>query len=511
MNPLQSALSQLPGLLQAHVGLSLAALALALLIGVPLALLAAGRARLGSVILSATSIVQTVPGLALLALFYPALLLLGRATGLAIPALGFLPAVAALTLYAMLPILRNGVAGIEQVDPAALEVADSLGMTRRQRLRFVELPLAAPVMLAGIRTAAVWTFGTATLATTVGQPSLGNLIFAGLQTEDWTLVLVGCIAAAAVALLVDALLALAASGLARRAAWRLWSAAAGMAGIAALALVPLDAGSDRPVITVGAKNFSEQYILASLIEARLQRAGFATERRDNLGSTIAYRALASGDIDVYVDYSGTLWSNILQREDTPEREAMLDALRTQLAARDGVTLLAPLGFENAYAFAVRKEAGAPATLDDLAARSPALDLGTDLEFTDRPEWDAVKALYPMRFASITQYSPTFMYRAIADGTVDAITAFSSDGRIAALDLQVLQDPRGALPRYDAVVLLSPSASADPRVTRALRGLDEAISIQAMRQANLMVDRADDKASPAQAAAWLEGQIAPPAN
>ena len=93
-------------------------------------------------------------------------------------------------------------------------------MTRRQRLTMVELPLGAPVILAGIRTAAVWTIGAATLATTVGQPSLGNLIFSGLQTENWVRVLIGCAAAAALALAVDGLLALVEAGLARRSRWR---------------------------------------------------------------------------------------------------------------------------------------------------------------------------------------------------------------------------------------------------------------------------------------------------
>ena len=96
--------------------------------------------------------------------------------------------------------------------PAVIEAADGLGMTRRQRLTMVELPLGAPVILAGIRTAAVWTIGAATLATTVGQPSLGNLIFSGLQTENWVRVLTGCAAAAALALAVDGLLALVEAG-----------------------------------------------------------------------------------------------------------------------------------------------------------------------------------------------------------------------------------------------------------------------------------------------------------
>ena len=114
------------------------------------------------------------------------------AFGTGFPALGFLPSLLALTLYSMLPILRNGVAGITGVDPAIVEAARGVGMTDRQRLFQVELPLAAPVIMAGVRTAAVWTIGAATLSTSVGQTSLGNYIFSGLQTENWVLVLFGC-------------------------------------------------------------------------------------------------------------------------------------------------------------------------------------------------------------------------------------------------------------------------------------------------------------------------------
>src|SRR5207237_6973465 len=109
---------------------------------------------------------RTVPALARLALFDPRLLILGQASGRAIPALAFLPALIALSLYALLPIVRNGIAALQGVDPAVLEAADGLGMTRRQRLTLIELPLGAQVILAGIRTAAVWTIGAATLATT---------------------------------------------------------------------------------------------------------------------------------------------------------------------------------------------------------------------------------------------------------------------------------------------------------------------------------------------------------
>src|SRR5208337_3754440 len=193
------ALSRLPDYLGQHILVSFTALALGLLVGLPLALLARRRPRLAWVLLAAASIVQTVPGLALLALFYPLLLGLGvlatRFLGVSFSALGFLPAVLALTLYSVLPVLRNTLTGIAGVDPTLIRAAKSVGMTERQTLRKVEIPLAMPVIMAGVRTAAVWVIGTATLATPIGQTSLGNYIFTGLQTENWGLVLFGCLAA----------------------------------------------------------------------------------------------------------------------------------------------------------------------------------------------------------------------------------------------------------------------------------------------------------------------------
>ena len=328
MSPaLAEALAELPELVRSHLLLSGCAVGIGVALGLPLAILSARSRALRTPLLGLAGLVQTIPALALLALFYPALLILGQATGLAIPALGFLPALIALSLYALLPILRNGIAALQGIDPAVIEAADGLGMTRRQRLTMVELPLGAPVILAGIRTAAVWTIGAATLATTVGQPSLGNLIFSGLQTENWVRVLTGCAAAAALALAVDGLLALIEAGLRRRSRWRVRLGLGALVVALVLAFLPLPGStSGRDVVVIGAKNFSEQYILASAIERRLQAAGYRTERRDNLGSTVAYQALAAGDIDVYVDYSGTLWTNILERTDTPAPAAMLAGL-----------------------------------------------------------------------------------------------------------------------------------------------------------------------------------------
>jgi osmoprotectant transport system permease protein len=507
MSPaLAEALADLPALARSHLLVSGCAVGIGVLFGLPLAVLSARSARVRAPVLGLAGLIQTVPALALLALFYPMLLILGRATGLGIPALGFLPALIALSLYALLPIVRNGVAALQGIDPAILEAADGIGMNARQRLTIVELPLGAPVILAGIRTASVWTIGAATLATTVGQPSLGDLIFSGLQTENWVRVLTGCAAAAALALAIDGLLALVESGLKRRSPRRVRLGLAALIAALGLAVIPVARGAGAETIVVGAKNFSEQYILASALERRLQAAGFRTERRDNLGSTVAYQALAAGDIHVYVDYGGTLWTNILERTDTPAPQAMRAELATRLRERDGVLLLGALGFENAYALAMRRdraEARGLRTLDDLSRAAPELNLGADLEFLSRPEWRSVQARYRLRFAGQRSYSPTFMYRAVADGSADVITAFSSDGRVAALDLVTLADPRRALPSYDAVLLVSPGHARDRRLIGALRPLIGAIPVERMRRANLMVDRDADKKTPAEAARWLD--------
>jgi osmoprotectant transport system permease protein len=512
---LAAQLHLLPNYLAQHVVLSAAALALGVALALPLALLAARRPRVRWPAMAAASLVQTIPGLALLALFYPLLLgisaLTADAFGFAVPALGFLPALLALALYSMLPILRNGVAGLTGLDPAVLEAADGVGMTRRQRLLRVELPLAAPVVMAGIRTAAVWTIGTATLATPVGQTSLGNFIFSGLQTENWIAVLVGCIAAALLALVVDQLLGLIEAGAARRDPIRIVAGLAALALGTAAALTPLVAAGSRPTIVVGAKNFSEQFILADLIAGRLQRAGYAVVHKDGLGSAVIFQALAAGDIDVYVDYTGTLWENVMGRHDVPPRAVMLREVTRWMAANKDVTVLGALGFENAYALAMkadRAKALGIATVADLARQAPALRLGSDLEFLSRPEWTALKAAYHLQFKTMQSYNPTFMYRALMSGAVDVISAFSSDGRIAADHLTVLADPKGALPSYDAVILLSPRAGGDARLRAALAPLVGAIPVERMRAANLMVDRAEDKRSPRVAADFLAADLPP---
>ncbi|MEI6418772.1 MAG: glycine betaine ABC transporter substrate-binding protein, partial [Sphingomonadales bacterium] len=415
----------------------------------------------------------------------------------------------ALALYALLPLLRGGAGGLASIPDGVRDTARALGMTDWQRVLHVELSLAAPVVMGGLRTAAVWTIGAATLSTMVGQPSLGDLIFAGLQLQNWPLVLTGCIAATGLALTVDAALGWCQRALSERqlrpALWGVALLLALVGGVTGWWWQARPQQIARPV-AIGVKTFSEQFILAELVGARLKAAGMPVSIRSGLGSGIAFQSLANGGIDVSVDYTGTLWTQALHRNDVLPRGQMLPILQRELKARYGVTVAAPLGFENAYALAMRRADAdrlGVRTISDLARVAPRLRLATDLEFLQRTEWAALQRGYGLRFASIKAYTPILMVAAIKDGAADVITAYSSDGALVGAGLVLLADDRAALPAYDALLLLAPGRDDLLPLLAPLAGR---IHLPLMQQANWQADRAVDKRSPAQAADWLAAQL-----
>jgi osmoprotectant transport system permease protein len=408
--------------------------------------------------------------------------------------IGFLPAVIALILYSVLPVLRNTVTGIREVDPNLIEAGLGLGMTRNQLLFKVQLPLAMPVVIAGIRTATVWVVGLATLSTPVGATSLGNYIFSGLQTQNYTAVLVGCVAAAALAMILDQLIRVIEIAVTRRSVLLLTVSAAATLALVGAGLWPVLSsapGGTAPQVVIGTKTFTEQYVLGSLLADELHAAGFRTSTLESLGSTVAFDALAAGRIDVYVDYTGTIWANYMGRADNPGRAQVVSEVAAWLAEEHGIELVAQLGFENAYALAMTRRSAAArgiATIEDLVAHAPQLTMGGDYEFFSRPEWRDLRSRYGLEFNELVTMDSTLMYAAVAAGEVDVITAFSTDGRIPVFDLIPLEDTRGALPPYDAVVLLSRQADERlPRLRSVLASLAGAIDGDAMRAANRHVD------------------------
>jgi len=481
-------LALLPEYLTAHLQLTVVAMLLATLISVPLGIAATRMPWLERAVLGFASMVQTVPGLALLAVMVPLL------AALRLPSIGFVPAIVGLTLYALLPILRNTATGIASVDPSVIEAALGVGMTRRQQLARVEIPLAMPMIVAGIRTATVWTVGMATLATPVGAVSLGNYIFSGLQTRNVAAVLVGSAAAAALALLLDGIVRLAESGARRRRPGLLWTGCAlGIAITAYAGLASTAPPRTARTIVIGAKPFTEQLILGEILSAWIgERTGAATRLLPALGSTVAFDALRAGEIDVYVDYSGTLWTTVLHRQELPaSRQELLAQAARQLEQEHRVRIVANLGFENAYVLAMRETDASGRGIEaisDLQPLAHSASIGGDYEFFARPEWRRLREVYGLRFAQERTMDPSLLYPAAARGDVDVVSAYSTDGRLAAARLRILRDDRLAIPPYDAVVLArAVLLEEQPRLREALAALEGSIDVRAMQRMNLAVD------------------------
>jgi osmoprotectant transport system permease protein len=498
-------MERLPDFLGAHILLALAALLIGMAVSIPLTLLALRVRPLQAALLGVAAVIQTVPSLALLALMVP---LLGR--------IGFVPALIALTLYSILPILRNAVTGIEGTDANLLEAARGVGMTEAQTLWRVQLPLALPIIIAGIRTATVWVVGIATLSTPVGATSLGNYIFTGLQTQNPAAVFVGCLAAALLALLLDGLIRLMEIATERRSRPLGILSGLGLAVISCGAFLPILGQTLRernapspagPRVVVGGKSFTEQYILAEFLADYLRDAGFATTKTPGMGSGILFDSLANGSVDVYVDYSGTIWANVMKRKETADRQTVLREVTAYLQERHGIVCVGSLGFENTYALALprkKAEQWGIRTLRDLARRAPNLTIGGDYEFFGRPEWNQLRQTYGFRFKNRVRMDASLMYSAVAAGEVDVISAFSSDGRIAAYDLLVLEDTERAFPPYDAILLMAKGGAATPGLLDALRPLVGAIPDSAMRQTNKIVDV--DSGSVTEAAQFLKKNV-----
>ncbi len=473
---------QLPGYLGGHILLSLAALAVALAVSVPVGIVVSRRPKLAEATLTVAGIIQTVPSLALLAVM---VLLFGL--------IGFEPAFVALTLYSILPILANTITGIRGIDPALIEAGRGLGMNRRQMLFRVELPLAAPVIIAGIRTATVLVVGTATLVSPVGGRSLGNYIFQGLESINHRSTIFGCVLAAVLAVVLDQLVHALELAARRRSRKLAWIGGIGLFLVLAAGVIPLFGrylGPQEDWTMIGSGPFTEQHVLSEVMQQRLKAAGFHADQRRSMSEGIQLMALRRNQIDCMVNYSGNIWTLVMKREDFADRQTVLDETTRYLRDEEGLLCLGSLGFENAYALAMpRREAErlGVRSIADLAPHARRLRLASDYQFLGRPEWFKVRDAYGLNFADTRGMEQTLMYDAVAEGAVDVIVAYTSDGRIKRYDLLVLEDPLRAFPPYDAILLVSPQAAARPGFLDALRPLVGAIDLQIMRDANYRVD------------------------
>jgi len=409
--------------------------------------------------------------------------------------IGARAAIVVLILYGLLPIVRTTITGLTGIDASIREAGIAMGMTPRELLRLVELPLALPSIASGVRVAAVVGVGSATIAAAIGAGGLGEYIYRGLSMVDSTVILAGAVPAAALALAVDAGLLWVERQLSTRR--RTASRRAAIAAAAAVLLVfPLAAAAGRSggAIVVGSKNFTEQVILGELLAQTIERdTGLGVQRRLNLGGTlICDRALLTGDVDVYVEYTGTALTAVFHQQVKTDGRAVFEEVRDQYS-RSGRTVLPPLGFDNTFAILVR---GSDArrlglkTIGDAVPEARTWRAGFGYEFLERPDgYPGLASAYGLRFAAPPRVMDLALsYRALSTGQVDLIAGDATAGLIGALDLVQLQDDRHYFPPYDAVpVARAATLLKYPQVRTALERLAGRVSAADMRSLNYAAD------------------------
>ena len=476
-----------------HVVLVAASTLLAAAIGIPLGIIAAGRPALARPIVALANFAQTIPSLALFGFLIPLPLIGG---------IGTRTALVALTVYAVLPILRGTITGIQGVPAPVVECAVAMGLTPSQVLRRVEWPLALPSIVSGLRVAVVIGVGTATIASAIGAGGLGDYIFRGLAMVDATVILAGALPAAVLAIVADAILALAG-----RMASPRHRSTAGVALTIAIAVLTIAgtawasrAGARSDVI-VGSKNFTEQVILGELLAQAIEReTDLRVERRLNLGGTaIAHQALLSGGIDLYVEYTGTALTAVFNLPAATDSNQVFAQVRDRYASV-GVTTLPRLGFNNTFAILVRRadaERHGLKTIGDLN-RMKDWRAGFGYEFLERPDgFSGLAAAYGLQFANQPRVMDlNLIYRAVASNEIDVTAGDATSGLIDALDLMQLEDDRRYFPVYDAVPVARASVLLQhPEVAAVVRHLEGQISAEEMQRMNYAVDA--EKRAPAE--------------
>jgi osmoprotectant transport system permease protein len=490
-------------LMDEHLRLVLISTSIAVAMGIPLGILLSRRPSLRTPVLGLANVMQTVPSLALFGFLIPLPFIGG---------IGARTAIVALVLYALLPVIRNTVTGILGIDKNVREAAIAMGMTDRQILWQVELPLAMSVILTGVRVAVVIAVGVATIGGFIGAGGLGVYIFRGLRQYDDYLLLAGAVPAALMALAADFGLGLLEkrfdanvkrdvakkSPLKRTLAWALLAIVLFVGGYAIWRAVRSFVGTRttdaaRPRVIVGSKDFTESVLLAEIFSQLLEARGVEVVRQFDLAGTLPHKALISGQIDCYPEYTGTSYMDILKHPLNTNAQTVYETVKRDYAEKFNMEVGPPLGFENTFAVLVR---GADArrlnlkTISDVVPHARNWRAGFGQDFMSRADgYPGFARTYNLRFsAAPREMDLSLTYRALATNQVDLIAGNSTDGLITMLDLVQLEDDRHYFPPYEAVILIRRDTAARvPAAMEVLSLLAGKLSTEEMRRLNYEVD------------------------
>ena len=468
-----------------HIQISFIALIIALIIAIPLGIYLSYHKKLANIVIAINGVIQTIPSLAILALLIP------------IVGIGRKPAIIALILYALLPILHNTYTGITGVDPMYMVTSRALGMNKFQQLSKVQLPLAMPVIMTGVRTAAVLIIGTATLASLVGAGGLGKLILLGLDRNNNYLILLGAIPAALLAILFDFIF----KQLEKLSIKKILIFLILITFACLFGSISSFNNTKKDKLIISGKLGSEPEILINMYKILIEEnSKLDVELKPGLGKTsFVFNALKNGDIDIYPEFSGTAVFTFLN--ETPvnnNAEDVFNQAQKGMETKFKMVMLKPMKYNNTYAIAVSKKFANEnnlKTISDLVRVKDKIKAGFTREFNDREDgYPGLKKLYQFEIPNIKEFEPKLRYVAVQSGDINLVDAYSTDPELAQYNMVILKDDKHLFPPYQGSPMMrEETLKKYPKLKEILEKLSGKISDEEMSTMNYRVSVKGEKA------------------
>lgn len=469
-----------------HIGLSLLSLLIAAVIAIPLAIFLMPHKKLAEIMLQLTSVMQTIPSLALLGILIPFV------------GIGTVPSIIALVIYAIMPIFQNTYSGLSGIDPSLEDAANAFGLSRTMKLFRIELPIALPYIISGLRIALVLIIGTATLAALIGAGGLGTYILVGIETNNNADLIIGAVLSALLAIIFSALI---------RWIGTLSLKKMGLAFLTFIILIGGYAGyrafaAQTTTITVAGKLGSEPDILINMYKDLIEQdnKNIRVETKSNFGATsFLFNALKADQIQIYPEFTGTVLQNLVKGEKvSPSAKVTYERAKNALQKQDQMTYLPPMKYQNSYDLAVSEQLAKKydlKTISDLAKVPGKLTAAFDPDFYHQKNgYQGVSKAYGLNLSAKIM-EPSIRYKAIHNGQVDVVDGYTTDAEIKEYHLVVLKDDKHFFPPYQGAPLMKDAtAKKYPSVVKSLNKLAGKISEKDMQTMNYQVQVKHQKAS-----------------
>lgn len=473
-------------LLLEHIQISLTAIMIAGCIGLVIGILISQYQKTSKAALGIINFIYTIPSISLLGFLIP------------LSGIGNTTAILALTIYALLPMVRNTHTGLANVSPLIVEAAKGMGSTKLQILFKIKLPLALPIIMTGIRNMSVMTIALAGIASFIGAGGLGVAIYRGITTNNKAMTLIGSLMIALLALCIDFILGFIEKKMKQKTMKHKETKKKLFIGsIVSICIVTLLytilGNTSKETLHIATKPMSEQYIIGEMLQALIEQdmdINVQLTQGVGGGTNNIHPGMLSKEFDLYPEYTGTGWNQVLKETDF-YTEDLFDQLQNgyQQVGMNWETLL---GFNNTFGVAVRKEIAEEynlKTYSDLQRVADQLTFGAEYDYFERVDgFDAFCEAYGLTFKNTMDLDIGLKYDAIRQHKIDAMIVFTTDGQLSATEITVLEDDKNLYPSYMCgIVVRDEIIQKYPELKEVLNTLDHAISDEEMAKMNYQVE------------------------